>query len=152
MLLFPAPPLLSALYMGRLACLFLCLSFVTAACGGSSSADGGVACTGSAPNPLCPGGSCPATWTTDAASWCRRPDAGLTYPIRYTRGCNGFDIVDYMGVDQASFVLYRAADGQLVGIQGVDANRMTHTCVANVPDTFDASQCRNQFQLIQCGP
>ena len=135
--------------------LGLSLSLVLlAACDGDTDAasDASAACTGIAQVSPCPGGACPATFTTLPSAWCFAADAGINRPIQIAIECDGYDIVDYMGVDTASYVIYRASDKQLLGVQSLDANRMTHTCVANVPDTFDASQCRNQFQLIQCGP
>ena len=109
------------------------------------------ACTGIAQSRPCPS-SCPETFTTDRSAWCFKPDAGMSTPVLIATDCSGYDIVDYMGVDTADYVVYRASDKQLLGVQHVDANRMTHTCVTGVPDTFDASQCSNLLQRVQCFP
>jgi hypothetical protein len=131
--------------------LSLCL-FSIAACADADS-DGKTlsssACAGAAQDTPCPGG-CPATWSTDPARLCRPPNAVPSYLVQYTTDCQGFDVVNYHGVDRAVLVIYRAGDGQLLGVEDIDGNRRTHTCVAGVPDSFDATDCPGSWTSLTC--
>jgi hypothetical protein len=95
----------------------------------------------------CPNSGCPQTFTTDPAKVCPS-DPRIIQPVTFWTGCDGFDVIEYNGVDTGQEIFFRASDGGFVGYGGFSI--LGATCVPGVPADFSLSSCA-MFTSTACG-